>query len=77
MVIGMAGTAGTLVHGFPIGIAIAFWGFAGLGMGISYNTNSVLAIQAVTEHSAANRQLFHAADGFPGTGAGREWEGWF
>ena len=39
MALGTAGTIGTLVHGFPVGIAIACWGLAGLGMGVAYNTN--------------------------------------
>jgi MFS family permease len=74
MILGTAGTAGTLVHGFPIAIAIAFWGLAGLGMGISYNTNSVLAIQAATEHSAAtvssSMQLTDSLGQVLGTGVG-------
>jgi MFS family permease len=74
MIVGIAGTAGTLVHAFPIALAIACWGFAGLGMGISYNTNSVLAIQAVTEHSAAtissSMQLTDSLGQVLGTGMG-------
>ena len=74
MALGTAGTVGTLVHGFPVGIAIACWGFAGLGMGIAYNTNSVLAIQAETEHTAAavssSMQLTDSLGQVLGTGMG-------
>jgi MFS family permease len=74
MALGTAGTIGTLVHGFPVGIAIACWGLAGLGMGVAYNTNSVLAIQAETEHTAAavssSMQLTDSLGQVLGTGMG-------
>jgi MFS family permease len=74
MILGMAGAAGTISPGFPIAIAIACWGLTGLGMGISYNTNSVLAIQAVTEQSAAtvssSMQLTDSLGQVLGTGMG-------
>jgi MFS family permease len=74
MALGTAGTIGTLVHGFPIAIAIVCWGLAGLGMGMAYNTNSVLAIQAETEHSAAmvssSMQLTDSLGQVLGTGMG-------
>jgi MFS family permease len=74
MALGTAGTVGTLVHDFPVGIAIVCWGLAGLGMGMAYNTNSVLAIQAETEHSAAtvssSMQLTDSLGQVLGTGMG-------
>jgi MFS family permease len=71
MALGTAGTIGTLVHGFPIGIAIVCWGLAGLGMGMAYNTNSVLAIQAETEHTASSSmQLTDSLGQVLGTGIG-------
>jgi MFS family permease len=74
MALGTAGTIGTLAHDFPVGIAIICWGFAGLGMGMAYNTNSVLAIQAETEHNAAtvssSMQLTDSLGQVLGTGMG-------
>jgi len=74
IIVGTAGTIGTLIHGFPLGIAIACWGVAGLGMGIAYNTDSVLAIQAQSEHSAArvtsSMQLTDSLGQVLGTGMG-------
>jgi hypothetical protein len=74
VILGTGGTVGTLVHGFPIEIAMASWGLAGLGMGIAYNTDSVLAIQAETEHSAAtvssSMQLTDSLGQVLGTGMG-------
>lgn len=74
VIVGTAGTIGTLIHGFPVGIAIACWGVAGLGMGIAYNTNSVLAIQAQSEHSAttvtSSMQLTDSLGQVLGTGMG-------
>jgi MFS family permease len=74
MALGTAGTVGTLVHDFPVAIAIVCWGLAGLGMGMAYNTNSVLAIQAETEHSAAtvssSMQLTDSLGQVLGTGLG-------
>ena len=74
VILGTAGTVGTLIHGFPVGIAIVFWALAGLGMGIAYNTDSVLAIQAETEHSAAtvssSMQLTDSLGQVLGTGMG-------
>jgi MFS family permease len=86
VILGTAGTVGTLVHGFPVGIAIGCWGLAGFGMGIAYNTDSVLAIQAETEHSAAtissSMQLTDSLGQVLGTGMGgvvlaiATWAGW-
>jgi hypothetical protein len=74
IILGTAGTAAALVRGIPVGIAIACWGLAGLGMGIGYNTDSVLAIQAETEHSAAtvtsSMQLTDSLGQVLGTGIG-------
>jgi MFS family permease len=74
IIVGTAGTIGTLIHWFPLGMAIACWGIAGLGMGIAYNTDSVLAIQAQSEHSAAtvtsSMQLTDSLGQVLGTGMG-------
>jgi MFS family permease len=74
IILGTAGTAAALVRGIPVGIAIACWGLAGLGMGIGYNTDSVLAIQAETDHSAAtvtsSMQLTDSLGQVLGTGIG-------
>jgi MFS family permease len=74
IILGTAGTAAALVRGIPVAIAIACWGLAGLGMGIGYNTDSVLAIQAQTEHSAAtvtsSMQLTDSLGQVLGTGMG-------
>jgi hypothetical protein len=74
VIVGTCGTIGTLVHGFPLGIAIASWGVAGLGMGIAYNTDSVLAIQAQSGYSAAtvtsSMQLTDSLGQVLGTGVG-------
>jgi MFS family permease len=74
LIVGNLGTIGTLIHGFPLAIAIAAWGIAGLGMGIAYNTDSVLAIQAQSEHSAAivtsSMQLTDSLGQVLGTGMG-------
>jgi len=55
-------------------IAIICWGIAGLGMGIAYNTDSVLAIQAQSDHSAAtvtsSMQLTDSLGGVLGNGMG-------
>src|SRR5712692_8476809 len=48
----IGGAAGTVVTRYPLGVAIVAWGLAGLGMGICYNTSTVLSIQAETGHSA-------------------------
>jgi MFS family permease len=86
MIIGTAGTIGVLIHGFSIWLAIVCWAVAGLGMGIAYNTDSVLAIQAETEHSAASvsasMQLTDSLGQVLGTGMGgvalaiATWAGW-
>ena len=72
--VGTAGTIASLIHELPVGIAIASWGIAGLGMGIAYNTDSVLAIQAESEHSAAtvtsSMQLTDSLGQVLGTGVG-------
>src|SRR5713101_8055421 len=52
LAIGIGGAAGTVVTRYPLGVAIVAWGLAGLGMGICYNTSTVLSIQAETGHSA-------------------------
>jgi hypothetical protein len=74
VIAGTTGTIGTLIHGFPLGIAIACWGVTGIGMGIAYNTDSVLAIQAQSEHSAAtvtsSMQLTDSLGQVLGTGMG-------
>lgn len=74
IVIGTAGTIGTLIPGFPITVAVVCWGVAGLGMGIAYNTDSVLAIQAPSDHSAAmvaaSMQLTDSLGQVLGTGMG-------
>lgn len=74
LILGTAGTIGTLVHGFPVAVAICSWGIAGLGMGIAYNTDSVLAIQAQSEHSPAvvtsSMQLTDSLGQVLGTGMG-------
>jgi len=86
IILGTAGTTGTLIHSFPVTLAIAFWSLAGLGMGIAYNTDSVLAIQTETEHSAAivtsSMQLTDSLGQVLGTGMGgvvlgiATWAGW-
>ena len=74
IMLGTTGTIGTLIHFFPLGIAISSWGLTGLGMGIAYNTDSVLAIQAQSEHSAAtvtsSMQLTDSLGQVLGTGMG-------
>ena len=74
IVIGTAGMIGTLIPGFPITVAVVCWGVAGLGMGIAYNTHSVLAIQAPSDHSAAmvaaSMQLTDSLGPVLGTGMG-------
>jgi MFS family permease len=74
VIVGTLGIVGTLIQGFPLGIAILAWGVAGLGMGIAYNTDSVLAIQAQSEHSAAvvtsSMQLTDSLGQVLGTGMG-------
>ena len=74
VIVGTIGTIGTLIHSFPLGIAIASWGVAGLGMGMAYNTDSVLAIQAQSEHSPAvvtsSMQLMDSLGQVLGTGMG-------
>jgi len=71
---GIAGAASAIAGRYPVGIAIASWGLAGLGMGISYNTNTVLTIQAETEHSAgavsSSMQLTDSLGQALGTGFG-------
>jgi MFS family permease len=74
LMIGTAGTIGTLIRSCPVALAIASWGIAGLGMGIAYNTDSVLAIQAHSEHSPAtvtsSMQLTDSLGQVLGTGMG-------
>jgi MFS family permease len=74
IMLGTAGTIGTLIRRLPVGIAFACWGIAGLGMGIAYNTDSVLAIQAQSAHSAAtvtsSMQLTDSLGQVLGTGMG-------
>jgi MFS family permease len=74
IIVGIVGTIGTLIPGFPVAIAIVCWGIAGLGMGIAYNTNSVLAIQAPSDYSAAivasSMQLTDSLGQVLGTGLG-------
>jgi hypothetical protein len=52
LAIGIGGAASTVVGSDPLGVAIFAWGLAGVGMGICYNTSTVLSIQAETGHSA-------------------------
>jgi len=74
LAIGIGGAATSLLPGWPIPIAVVAWGVAGLGMGMSYNINSVLAIQSVSEHSAgtvaSSMQLTDALGQALGTGFG-------
>jgi MFS family permease len=86
LILGATGTSGTLIQAFPVGVAIAGWGIAGLGMGLAYNTDSVLAIQAESELSAAtvtsSMQLTDSLGQVLGAGTGgvllmvARWAGW-
>jgi MFS family permease len=71
---GIGGAAGTVVTSYPLGVAIVAWGLAGLGMGICYNTSTVLSIQAETDHSAgtvsSSMQLTDSLGQTLGTGFG-------
>jgi MFS family permease len=72
--IGIAGAASALLPNYPIGIAVVAWSVAGLGMGMSYNIDSVMAIQAVSEYSAgtvaSSMQLTDSLGQALGTGFG-------
>jgi MFS family permease len=74
LAIGIAGTASALVRSSPVGIAVAFWGLAGLEMGIAYNTDTVLIIQSDSEDSAgtvsSSMQLTDSLGQALGTGFG-------
>jgi MFS family permease len=74
LAIGIGGAAGTVVARYPLGVAIVAWGLAGLGMGICYNTSTVLSIQAETGHSAgtvsSSMQLTDSLGQTLGTGFG-------
>ena len=86
LVTGIAGTSSVLLHSCPVTIAIAFWGVAGLGMGICFNTDTVLAIQSTSEYSAgmvsSSMQLSDSLGQTLGTGFGggamalASWMGW-
>jgi MFS family permease len=74
LAIGIGGAASALLPNCPIGIAVAAWGLAGLGMGMSYNIDSVLALQSVNDHSAgtvsSSMQLTDSLGQALGTGFG-------
>jgi len=44
--IGVAGTSLLLVHGVPLAVGIVAWGIAGLGMGLAYQTLSLVVVNA-------------------------------
>jgi hypothetical protein len=52
LVTGISGASSVLLHSCPVTVGIVFWGVAGLGMGICFNTDTVLAIQSTSEYSA-------------------------
>jgi MFS family permease len=74
LVTGIAGTSSVLLHSCPVAIAIAFWGVAGLGMGVCFNTDTVLAIQSTSEYSvgmvSSSMQLSDSLGQTLGTGFG-------
>ena len=74
LVTGIAGTSSVLLHSCPVTVAIAFWGVAGLGMGICFNTDTVLAIQSTSDYSAemvsSSMQLSDSLGQTLGTGLG-------
>lgn len=86
LVTGIAGASSVLLHSCPVTFAVAFWGVAGLGMGICFNTDTVLAIQSTSEYSAgmvsSSMQLSDSLGQTLGTGFGggamalARWMGW-
>jgi MFS family permease len=83
---GIAGASSVLLRNCPISVGIAFWGVAGLGMGICFNTDTVLAMQSTSEYSAgmvsSSMQLSDSLGQTLGTGFGggamalARWMGW-
>jgi hypothetical protein len=86
LAIGIAGASSVLLRNCPISVGVAFWGIAGLGMGVCFNTDTVLAIQSTSEYSAgtvsSSMQLSDSLGQTLGTGFGggamalARWLGW-
>jgi MFS family permease len=86
LAIGIAGASSVLLPNLPISVGVAFWGVAGLGMGVCFNTDTVLAIQSASEYSAgivsSSMQLSDSLGQTLGTGFGggtmalARWMGW-
>jgi MFS family permease len=71
---GVAATASALLPGFPLAVAFVGWTLVGLGMGMSFNIDNLLAMQTETEHSAgmisSSMQLTDSLGQALGTGFG-------
>ncbi len=50
LAIGIAGTSSVLPRNCPISVGMAFWGVAGFGMGVCFNTDTVLVIQSTSKY---------------------------
>jgi MFS family permease len=74
LVAGVIGTASVLISSVPIATAVVTWGLAGLGMGLSYSTTSLVVIESVPSGEegtgSAAFQLATVVGSALGTGAG-------